>query len=66
LKKICGRPSKYSTTMEGQRVGGAAMFKGTADLGARDGGVYGLESAALWTTSSSASRGTGPTPAFST
>ena len=26
--------------MEGRLVGGVVMFKGTADLGARDGGVY--------------------------
>ena len=36
----CGRPYKYSITMEGRAVGGVVMFKGTADLGARDGGTY--------------------------
>jgi len=36
----CGRPYKYSITMEGRQAGGVVMFKGTADLGARDGGVY--------------------------
>jgi hypothetical protein len=36
----CGRPYKYSITMEGRLVGGVVMFKGTADLGAQDGGVY--------------------------
>jgi hypothetical protein len=36
----CGRPYKYSITMEGRLVGGSVMFKGTADLGQRDGGVY--------------------------
>jgi hypothetical protein len=36
----CGRPYKYSITMEGRLVGGAVLFKGTADLGAKDGGVY--------------------------
>jgi hypothetical protein len=36
----CGRPYKYSITMEGRLVGGAVMFKGTADLGPKDGGVY--------------------------
>jgi hypothetical protein len=36
----CGRPYKYSITMEGRLAGGAVMFKGTADLGAKDGGVY--------------------------
>jgi hypothetical protein len=36
----CGRPYKYNITMEGRLVGNAIMFKGTADLGAKDGGVY--------------------------
>jgi hypothetical protein len=36
----CGRPYKYSITMEGRLVGNVVMFKGTADLGAKDGGVY--------------------------
>ena len=36
----CGRPYKYSITMEGRLVGGVVLFKGTADLGAQDGGVY--------------------------
>ena len=36
----CGRPYKYSIKMEGRLAGGAVMFKGTADLGAQDGGVY--------------------------
>ena len=36
----CGRPYKYSITMEGRAVGGVVMFKGTVDLGARDGGTY--------------------------
>jgi hypothetical protein len=36
----CGRPYKYNITMEGRGAGGAVMFKGTADLGAKDGGVY--------------------------
>jgi hypothetical protein len=36
----CGRPYKYSISMEGRLAGGAVMFKGTADLGAQDGGVY--------------------------
>jgi hypothetical protein len=36
----CGRPYKYSIAMEGRLAGGAVMFKGTADLGAQDGGVY--------------------------
>src|SRR5262245_24082591 len=36
----CGRPYKYTITMEGRLVGAVVMFKGTADLGPRDGGVY--------------------------
>jgi hypothetical protein len=36
----CGRPYKYSISMEGRQAGGAVMFKGSADLGAQDGGVY--------------------------
>jgi len=36
----CGRPYKYSISMEGRLAGSAVMFKGTADLGAQDGGVY--------------------------
>jgi hypothetical protein len=36
----CGRPYKYSITMEGRLVGNVVMFKGSVDLGARDGGVY--------------------------
>ena len=36
----CGRPYKYTIKMEGRQVGKAVMFKGTTDLGAKDGGVY--------------------------
>jgi hypothetical protein len=36
----CGRPYKYTITMEGRLVGNAVLFKGTVDLGTRDGGVY--------------------------
>jgi hypothetical protein len=36
----CGRPYKYTITMEGRLVGNVVMFKGTVDLGAQDGGVY--------------------------
>jgi hypothetical protein len=36
----CGRPYKYTITMEGRLVGNAVMFKGTTDLGPKDGGVY--------------------------
>jgi hypothetical protein len=36
----CGRPYKYNIKMEGRQVGKAVLFKGTTDLGARDGGVF--------------------------
>ena len=36
----CGRPYKYTITMEGRQVGPAVLFKGTVDLGPKDGGVY--------------------------
>ena len=36
----CGRPYKYTIKMEGRQVGKAVLFKGTADLGARDGGIF--------------------------
>ena len=36
----CGRPYKYTIKMEGRLVGGAVLFKGSADLGPRDGGVF--------------------------
>ena len=36
----CGRPYKYSIKMEGRKVGKAVMFKGTTDLGEKDGGVF--------------------------
>jgi hypothetical protein len=36
----CGRPYKYTITMEGRLVGSVVMFKGSVDLGAKDGGVY--------------------------
>lgn len=36
----CGRPYKYTIKMEGRQVGKAVLFKGTVDLGAKDGGVY--------------------------
>jgi hypothetical protein len=36
----CGRPYKYSISMEGKLQGPAVLFKGSADLGAQDGGVY--------------------------
>jgi hypothetical protein len=36
----CGRPYKYTITMEGRQAGNVVMFKGTTDLGPKDGGVY--------------------------
>lgn len=36
----CGRPYKYMIKMEGRQVGKVVMFKGTTDLGAKDGGIF--------------------------
>jgi hypothetical protein len=36
----CGRPYKYTIKMEGRQIGNVVMFKGTTDLGAKDGGVF--------------------------
>jgi hypothetical protein len=36
----CGRPYKYTIKMEGHASGPAVLFKGSADLGPRDGGVF--------------------------
>jgi hypothetical protein len=36
----CGRPYKYAITMDGRAAGKTVLFKGTADLGPKDGGVY--------------------------
>ena len=36
----CGRPYKYTIRMEGKQSGNVVMFKGTADLGPKDGGAY--------------------------
>jgi hypothetical protein len=36
----CGRPYKYTIKMEGRQVGKVVMFKGTTDLGPKDGGVF--------------------------
>jgi hypothetical protein len=36
----CGRPYKYTIKMEGKPAGPTVMFKGSADLGPMDGGVY--------------------------
>lgn len=36
----CGRPYKYEIKMEGRQIGKAVMFKGTTDLGPKDGGVF--------------------------
>ena len=36
----CGRPYKYTIKMEGRQVGKAVLFKGTTDLGPKDGGQF--------------------------
>ncbi len=36
----CGGQYKYTIKMEGRQVGKAVLFKGTVDLGEKDGGVY--------------------------
>jgi uncharacterized protein (TIGR03067 family) len=36
----CGRPYKYTVKMEGRQAGDVVLFKGTTDLGEKDGGVY--------------------------
>ncbi len=36
----CGRPYKYEIKMEGRQVGKSILFKGTVDLGPKDGGVF--------------------------
>jgi hypothetical protein len=36
----CGRPYKFTIKMDGRQAGEAVMFKGTADLGEADGGVF--------------------------
>jgi hypothetical protein len=36
----CGRPYKYTIKMLGRQAGNVVLFKGTADLGKEDGGVY--------------------------
>jgi hypothetical protein len=36
----CGRPYKYTIKMDGRLVGKAVLFKGTVDLGEKDGGVF--------------------------
>jgi hypothetical protein len=36
----CGRPYKYTIKMDGRSAPGAALFKGTTDLGEKDGGVF--------------------------
>jgi hypothetical protein len=36
----CGRPYKYTIKMEGRQAGGVVLFKGTVDLGPKDGGVF--------------------------
>ncbi|NUQ71268.1 MAG: hypothetical protein HUU17_10650 [Chthonomonadales bacterium] len=36
----CGRPYKYTIKMTGRTVGSSVLFKGSADLGEKDGGVF--------------------------
>jgi hypothetical protein len=36
----CGRPYKYTIKMAGRQAGDVVLFKGTTDLGEKDGGVY--------------------------
>ncbi len=36
----CGRPYKYTIKMEGRLAGSVVLFKGTTDLGPKDGGVF--------------------------
>jgi uncharacterized protein (TIGR03067 family) len=36
----CGRPYKFTVKMEGRQAGDVVLFKGTTDLGEKDGGVY--------------------------
>lgn len=36
----CGRPYKYTIKMEGRQAGPVVLFKGSADLGEKDGGVF--------------------------
>ena len=36
----CGRPYRYEIKMLGRQSGDAVLFKGTVDLGEKDGGVY--------------------------
>ena len=36
----CGRPYKYTIKMPGRQSGDVVLFKGSADLGEKDGGVY--------------------------
>jgi hypothetical protein len=36
----CGRPYKYTIKMEGRQAGDVVLFKGTTDLGEKDGGVF--------------------------
>jgi hypothetical protein len=36
----CGRPYKYTVKMDGRQSGKAVLFKGTTDLGEKDGGIF--------------------------
>jgi len=40
FKGDAGGPYKYTIKLEGRLVGDAVLFKGTVDLGEKDGGVY--------------------------
>ncbi len=36
----CGRPYKYTITMDGRQSGASVLFRGTTDLGEKDGGIH--------------------------
>jgi len=36
----CGRPYKYTIKMDGRQAGTAVLFKGSTDLGEKDGGAF--------------------------
>jgi hypothetical protein len=44
----CGRPYKYTIKMEGRQAGAVVLFKGTTDLGEKDGGVYGQKDGGVY------------------
>ena len=39
-RETAAGPTSYTIKMEGRQVGKVVMFKGSADLGPKDGGVY--------------------------